>query len=189
MSAANSAARKRSRPSGSAGQDSRVSEGGFDAPIDEQAPANGRANVAVNGHPGQDARDELAVVPAQDIPGDLAVADLEDADDLDDEAVDLEDFEDLEDDLGDALAADLAIADSPEADLPDVADVGDTDDTDADDTEAATPGEDPEGAAQAEATPAGSGASGDDEIFVFGDDDDDLPAAQVAVAGATADPV
>ena len=29
----------------------------------------------------------------------------------------------------------------------------------------------------------------DDEIFVFGDDDDDLPAAQVAVAGATADPV
>jgi RNA polymerase primary sigma factor len=29
----------------------------------------------------------------------------------------------------------------------------------------------------------------DEEIFVFGDDDDDLPAAQVAVAGATADPV
>ena len=50
-----------------------------------------------------------------------------------------------------------------------------------------TPGEDPEGATQAEATPAGRG--GDDEIFVFGDDDDDLPAAQVAVAGATADPV
>jgi RNA polymerase primary sigma factor len=32
-------------------------------------------------------------------------------------------------------------------------------------------------------------ASEDEEIFVFGDDDDDLPAAQVAVAGATADPV
>ena len=32
-------------------------------------------------------------------------------------------------------------------------------------------------------------AGGDDEIFVFGDDDDDLPAAQVVVAGATADPV
>ena len=29
----------------------------------------------------------------------------------------------------------------------------------------------------------------DEEIFVFSDDDDDLPAAQVAVAGATADPV
>ncbi len=35
--------------------------------------------------------------------------------------------------------------------------------------------------------PDGSGE--DEEIFVFGDDDDDLPAAQVAVAGATADPV
>ena len=33
------------------------------------------------------------------------------------------------------------------------------------------------------------GTSEDEEIFVFGDDDDDLPAAQVAVAGATADPV
>ena len=33
------------------------------------------------------------------------------------------------------------------------------------------------------------GGGEDEEIFVFGDDDDDLPAAQVAVAGATADPV
>ena len=33
------------------------------------------------------------------------------------------------------------------------------------------------------------GAAEDEEIFVFGDDDDDLPAAQVVVAGATADPV
>ena len=33
------------------------------------------------------------------------------------------------------------------------------------------------------------GAGADEEIFVFGDDDDDLPAAQVAIAGATADPV
>jgi RNA polymerase primary sigma factor len=36
---------------------------------------------------------------------------------------------------------------------------------------------------------AADGASEDEEIFVFGDDDEDLPAAQVAVAGATADPV
>jgi RNA polymerase primary sigma factor len=36
---------------------------------------------------------------------------------------------------------------------------------------------------------AADGTSEDEEIFVFGDDDDDLPAAQVAVAGATADPV
>jgi len=37
--------------------------------------------------------------------------------------------------------------------------------------------------------PEAAAASEDEEIFVFGDDDDDLPAAQVAVAGATADPV
>jgi RNA polymerase primary sigma factor len=35
---------------------------------------------------------------------------------------------------------------------------------------------------------AGTG-EGEDEAFVYGDDDDDLPAAQVASAGATADPV
>ncbi|HWG61658.1 MAG TPA: RNA polymerase sigma factor [Streptosporangiaceae bacterium] len=41
----------------------------------------------------------------------------------------------------------------------------------------------PDGAAAAASTPA------DEEVFVYGDDDDDLPAAQVASAGATADPV
>jgi RNA polymerase primary sigma factor len=34
-----------------------------------------------------------------------------------------------------------------------------------------------------------SGEEGEDEAFVYGDDDEDLPAAQVAVAGATSDPV
>jgi RNA polymerase primary sigma factor len=34
-----------------------------------------------------------------------------------------------------------------------------------------------------------SGEESDDEAFVYGDDDEDLPAAQVAVAGATSDPV
>jgi RNA polymerase primary sigma factor len=49
------------------------------------------------------------------------------------------------------------------------------------------------GTAKTTAAPADGAAKstteGDDETFVFGDDDDDLPAAQVAVAGATADPV
>ena len=36
--------------------------------------------------------------------------------------------------------------------------------------------------------PAEAGGE-DEEIFVFSDDDDDLPAARVAIAGATADPV
>jgi RNA polymerase primary sigma factor len=38
------------------------------------------------------------------------------------------------------------------------------------------------------AVKAGAG-EGEEEAFVYGDDDDDLPAAQVASAGATADPV
>jgi len=207
VSAANSAARRRSRPSGSAGRrDSRVSEGASQAATDEQPPAavpadgradaagNGRPSAGQNGHPGSTddelADDELAVVPTPDIPGDLAVVepgdlvvvDLGDTEDLDD-AVDLEDFDDLEvDDLGDTLGADLEIVDSPDADLPD-ADLPD----DVEDADGVARGEDPDSAAQAAAKVAGEG--GDDEIFVFGDDDDDLPAAQVAVAGATADPV
>ncbi len=36
---------------------------------------------------------------------------------------------------------------------------------------------------------AGAAEESDDEAFVYGDDDEDLPAAQVAVAGATSDPV
>ena len=34
-----------------------------------------------------------------------------------------------------------------------------------------------------------AGEETEDETFVYGDDDEDLPAAQVAAAGATADPV
>jgi len=36
---------------------------------------------------------------------------------------------------------------------------------------------------------AGAAEESEDEAFVYGDDDEDLPAAQVAVAGATSDPV
>ncbi len=144
------------------------------------------------------AREELAAVPSQEMPDDLAAADDLDSDDeLDedadlDEAVDLADLEDL--DLSDTLdAEDLGIADSPDAegdlagpDLPD-----DTDgDEDTDDVVVAVVGA--AAAADGAAGPAegkAAGEGGDDEIFVFGDDDDDLPAAQVAVAGATADPV
>jgi RNA polymerase primary sigma factor len=56
------------------------------------------------------------------------------------------------------------------------------------------PGEEPAAAAAGEAAEPGSrprpgSGEGEDEAFVYGDDDDDLPAAQVASAGATADPV
>ena len=43
--------------------------------------------------------------------------------------------------------------------------------------------------AAGEAAAAAAADEGDDEAFVYGDDDEDLPAAQVAVAGATSDPV
>ena len=63
--------------------------------------------------------------------------------------------------------------------------------------EAAGPGDGPEAAVaagpaapgEAQPSPARTGEEGEDETFVYGDDDDDLPAAQVASAGATADPV
>ncbi len=138
------------------------------------------------------AREELAAVPSQDLPGDVAVADdLDpdadlDGDDLEGE-VNLEDLEDLsEDDLGvDALVVeDLEITvEVPDGELAE-ADL-------AEDQEGDEPGPAVAGAAGAVAPAEGKapGEGGDDEIFVFGDDDDDLPAAQVAVAGATADPV
>jgi RNA polymerase primary sigma factor len=179
VSAANSAARKRSRPSSPAAQGSRVP----DQPADggsgpgEDSRAGGRAAKA---------REELAAVPSQE-PGDLAVADDIDGvagpegDDLEG-AVDLDDLEDLDVALGGE--EDLDVAEGPEAELPEEADGDEVEVVAVAVTVVAEGGPAapaPEGKA--------AGEAGDDEIFVFGDDDDDLPAAQVAVAGATADPV
>jgi RNA polymerase primary sigma factor len=181
VSAANSAARKRSRPSSPAAQGSRVpdqaADSVSDAADDSRAGAGGRAAKA---------REELAAVPSQDV----AVADDLDAvtdpegTDLD-PAVDLEDLEDLDDDLDEALGAeDLEIADVPEGEL---AEAELPDDQESDEAGPVVVVASPEGAPAPEGKAPGE--AGDDEIFVFGDDDDDLPAAQVAVAGATADPV
>ncbi|HEY6494479.1 MAG TPA: sigma-70 factor domain-containing protein, partial [Trebonia sp.] len=196
MSAANSAARKRSRPSSSAARDSRVpdqsADGMSEATMSEAAvPSGSAAQDPRAGGRAVKAREELAAVPSQDLPGDLAVADDLDADaDLDGDdlegEVNLEDLEELsEDDLGDdaLVVEDLEITETPEADLAE-ADLPDEQE-----------GEEPRPAvagAEGAAAPAegkAPGEGGDDEIFVFGDDDEDLPAAQVAVAGATADPV
>jgi RNA polymerase primary sigma factor len=188
VTAANSAARKRSRPSGSSGRDSRVSERGGDGAVAAKA------------------REELSAVPApadpaQDTPGDLSVVDLDDAEELD-EAVDLEDFGDLGDaegDLGDddlpdeeVLAADLEIVEAPDGDLADDADLAeDTDLPGRAGSEAVVVVKAADASVDIPRQADGKGESdaNEDEIFVFGDDDDDLPAAQVAVAGATADPV
>jgi RNA polymerase primary sigma factor len=190
VSAANSAARKRSRPSSSAARDSRVpdqaADGMSEATMSEAAAQDPRA-----GGRAVKAREELAAVPSQDLPDDLAVADDLDADaDLDGDdlegEVNLEDLEDLsEDDLGDdaLVVEDLEITVTPDGD---VAEADPPDDQEGEEPAQAVAGA--EGAA-APAEGKAPGEGGDDEIFVFGDDDEDLPAAQVAVAGATADPV
>ncbi len=105
--------------------------------------------------------------------------DLGDVDILDVEA-ELEELENLDEDEADgdeALSPDTAAdAVTPEAE-------GDR-------------AEEPEAAASVEGKPAPAETAAaatteesDDEAFVYGDDDEDLPAAQVAVAGATSDPV
>jgi RNA polymerase primary sigma factor len=197
VSAANSAARKRSRPSSSAARDSRVPDQATDG-MSEATTPEGTAQETRNGAGGRaaKAREELAAVPSQELPGDVAVADdLDAVGDLDgdlDGAVDLDDFDDLDDDdLSVTLVVeDLEIVGVPDTDLADtdLADQEGDEDTD----EAAVPKAGAGGPADAAGGPAegkAPGEGGDDEIFVFGDDDDDLPAAQVAVAGATADPV
>jgi RNA polymerase primary sigma factor len=96
----------------------------------------------------------------------------------------------LADDIGDfaEMADDLA-GDADGVDVPDGPD--DLGDPEADQPPA-------EADAEADVSSAGSAlAAGlspeaggeDEEVLVFGDDDDDLPAARVAIAGATADPV
>jgi RNA polymerase primary sigma factor len=143
--------------------------------------------------------------PADGPAGDVAVVDLEDAEDLGDDV----DFDELSVDdaeINESLVVveldeDDDSADQDQSSDGDAADSADDGPEDSDDT--ATPEASAKkapapvtaavnGAAKT-ATPADGAAKstteGDDETFVFGDDDDDLPAAQVAVAGATADPV
>jgi RNA polymerase primary sigma factor len=119
--------------------------------------------------------------------------------DADLENADPGDFGDLDPDEAD-LQAVLAEEDLGEGDFGDAGDLaGDVDVPEVPNGpgyEHSQPGQ-PSADAKA-AGPAGAGGrvvtlspdgGEDEESFVFGDDDDDLPAAQVAVAGATADPV
>src|SRR5262249_53907960 len=129
----------------------------------------------------------------------LADVDIAGPDDADLDVEAALDAVDLDEDLGDLTGADDAEVD---VDLE-----GDEDGADAaaeDLGEAAAGGTLPEAGAPGprgpRAEPGGEAAEqggrprpgageGEDEAFVYGDDDDDLPAAQVASAGATADPV
>jgi RNA polymerase primary sigma factor len=196
VSAANSAARKRPR----------TSEQGPRAVEDQAVQSAPRP-----GGPDSDEHGSELRANADSTSNGLAAVDLDEAD-IDSAA----DFDDLDADDADLtedvdLQAALADEDLEEADLSvDVADSGEdlaSDELAGDeDSPEGQDGPDEPGADQPSA-PVAAGAEGvaaagptvvkiapdgtseDEEIFVFGDDDDDLPAAQVAVAGATADPV
>ncbi len=126
---------------------------------------------------------DVAELDADVDPGDVDLAEDVDAAELENLDVDLE--VEVE---ADVVEADVDVADEDEADDPPAGD------TPADGSPAAQPaGAAPDAPAAAAvvaevaAKPAGAGP--EEEAFVYGDDDDDLPAAQVASAGATADPV
>jgi RNA polymerase primary sigma factor len=100
------------------------------------------------------------------------------------EEIDLEDLdEDGEEDLPDP-ATDFVEGAAPDAEADVVEDT-----EDAEDAEAPKGTADATAATTETATAAAGSEESDDEAFVYGDDDEDLPAAQVAVAGATSDPV
>src|SRR5215475_2181806 len=172
--------------------------GGESAPEDRAAPAqdgaggdetdspeaSGRTGVDEDSGPEEADMDVVVTLEG----GDLEAVDLDDfAVDVD---VDLEVEVDIEDGPDDI---DVAEIDDSLAEI----EAEDTDEEAAAGPEAAGAGEEPVAAAVAgpaapgagQPVPARTGEEGDDETFVFGDDDDDLPAAQVASAGATADPV
>ncbi len=128
---------------------------------------------------------DVAELDADVDPGDV---------DLAEEAIDTAELDNLEVDLEvevNVVEADEDVADEESAD-------DELDDSAAGDSPAAggpaarAPAAGPDApapaavVADAAAKPAGAGP---EEEFVYGDDDDDLPAAQVASAGATADPV
>ena len=198
VSAANSAARKRTR----------TSDQGPRAVEDQAVQAAPRPGGPDSDEHGSELRANADLNPGSS--NGLAVVDLDEADldseagldiDIDADDADLTDDAELEaaladedldvaalgDDVAepaDDLAGDLAT----DEDSPDGQDV--PDEPGADQPSAPAAGADAAVAAGATVVKiAADGTSEDEEIFVFGDDDDDLPAAQVAVAGATADPV
>ncbi|HEY1623499.1 MAG TPA: RNA polymerase sigma factor [Streptosporangiaceae bacterium] len=169
VSAANSAARKRSRT--------------------PKAASTAQPTAVPATRQEQDPKPEEPEMPQ---PADAALADPElSLEEDEDGAVDLESFDELEageigdedvelddEDLAEDIEADAEEAEEPEAEAEVEAKVKPP--VEVSGPVAAVVKLNTEGAAAAEE---------EEEILVLGDDDDDLPAAQVAVAGATADPV
>jgi RNA polymerase primary sigma factor len=187
--------------SGQAKRGGRSRQGGSGAAKagqDEQAASEvlGRGDQRDNGRKKVTADADVAAEAGLDTGAGLdAEAELDEATDLEAdpdgmidvaelEEIDLEDLdEDGEEDLPDP-ATDFVEGAAPDAEADVVEDTEDAEDAEA-----------PKGTAGATAattetaTAAAGSEESDDEAFVYGDDDGDLPAAQVAVAGATSDPV
>ncbi len=204
MSDDQAASSQRGSGGGAAGQRSRRASGRSAAAVQERDARadHGRGADEAAGQDGQDGSDENLAAAADfadpagdelDIEVDLDVepdlAAVAAVADLDVEA-DLAELVASEDDAEDVIIG-LEI-DEPDADVAGAAGADDGADDAGPGPDAGAPDQESDEAAAAEdptrpAKPAGE--EGEDEAFVYGDDDEDLPAAQVAVAGATSDPV
>jgi RNA polymerase primary sigma factor len=129
---------------------------------------------------------DVAELDADVDPGDVDLAEDVDAAELENLDVDLEVEVDVAE--ADEDVADEEPADEDEADESLAGDASANGAPPADKPAGAVPGAPAAAAVVAEAA-AKPAAGPEEEAFVYGDDDDDLPAAQVASAGATADPV
>ncbi|MBV9450790.1 MAG: RNA polymerase sigma factor [Streptosporangiaceae bacterium] len=182
VSAANSAARKRSRTD--------RSPRNVGDPADLQAVPPRPVTRAEQDDPEPEEPDMPQTADTALVDADPDIGDMPELDD-EDGAVDLENLDDLDDeDVENALTdedldADIGaeVEESEEADESDEPEEPEA--VAAQPNGAAAPG--PEGAQVVKLNT--EGVEEEEEILVLGDDDDDLPAAQVAVAGATADPV
>jgi RNA polymerase primary sigma factor len=200
VSAANSAARKRTRTSDQgprAVEDQAVQAaprpGGPDS--DEHG-----SELRANADPNPGSSNGLAAVDLDEADLDSEVG-LDNFDDIDADDADLTDDAELQAALADEDLDEAALSDDVAEPADDLAGdlAADDDSPDGQDVpdepgaeQASTPAAGADATVAAGATVvkiAADGGGEDEEIFVFGDDDDDLPAAQVAVAGATADPV
>jgi RNA polymerase primary sigma factor len=180
VSAANSAARKRPR----------TSDQGPRAVEDQAVQAAQRPGGPGPRNPDENGSGRRAASTDSDATG-LTAVELDDADLEADAELDLDDLEDADPaDVDLAVLADEDLVETEDVAGEEVAEDG------PEEPEAVPPVVAAVAAAPAapdapvvKIAPESAAASEDEEIFVFGDDDDDLPAAQVAVAGATADPV
>ena len=187
---------RRNRPgaarlSATAVDDTKASGSGRTAAAGRKGADGGPAGTTHEDNGADIAADGSFANPAQDgadIEVDLDVeADLEaDVDlDVDAELVDLAELVDDSDDVISELESGEAEADVADPASPDAGDDADGTAVAIADVGAGKPAAPDVPGRQGKA----AGEEGEDEAFVYGDDDEDLPAAQVAVAGATSDPV